>query len=273
MKILIDLQSCQSGSRFGGIGRYSLALAKTMIRVGHRHDFYVLLNKSLPYENDVRADFVDLIPQHKIIAIDIPSGVAENKTVVSGEIGLTRMAELVREKFIVDFAPDLVHVTSLIEGLGDDVVTSVGLLFPASRTAVTLYDLIPLVEQKKYLTNHVLEKHFFQKIDFMRRAGILLAISNYSKAEGESVGGFDPERIVNISSAVDSKFKPRSISKEREQDIRGRFNICRKFFIYVASFDSRKNQEGLIRAFALTSPETREEYQLVIIRNSQRRFE
>lgn len=265
MKILIDLQSCQSGSRFGGIGRYSLALAKAMIRVGHWHDFYVLLNKSLPYENDVRADFVDLIPQHKIIAIDIPSGVAENKTVVSGEIGLTRMAELVREKFIVDFAPDLVHVTSLIEGLGDDVVTSVGLLFPASRTAVTLYDLIPLVEQKKYLTNHVLEKHFFQKIDFMRRAGILLAISNYSKAEGESVGGFDPERIVNISSAVDSKFKPRTISKEREQDIRGRFNICRKFFIYVASFDSRKNQEGLIRAFALTSPETRDEYQLVIV--------
>src|SRR3989338_6433101 len=82
MKILIDLQSCQSGSRFGGIGRYSLALAKAMIRVGHWHDFYVLLNKSLPYENDVRASSFTAIPiqqsadiltawkKERIVAID-----------------------------------------------------------------------------------------------------------------------------------------------------------------------------------------------------------
>ncbi|MBV7453202.1 glycosyltransferase [Acidovorax sp. sif1233] len=265
MKILIDLQSCQSGSRFGGIGRYSMALAKAMMRVGHCHDFYVLLNKSLPSENEVRAEFIDLIPQHKILAIDIPSDVAENKTAATGQIGLTRMAELIREKFIADLSPDIVHVTSLIEGLGDDVVTSVGLLFPASRTAVTLYDLIPLVEREKYLTNHVLEKHFFKKIDHMRNAGILLAISNYSKIEGHDVGEFASDRIVNISSAVDSKFKPRLISIEREQDLRDRFSIRQKFLIYVASFDSRKNQEGLIRAFALTSPDIVNNYQLVIV--------
>jgi glycosyltransferase involved in cell wall biosynthesis len=265
MKILIDLQSCQSGSRFGGIGRYSMALAKAMMRVGYRHDFYILLNRSLPSENEVRAEFIDLIPQHKILTIDIPSDVAENRTAVTGQIGLTRMAEFIREKFIADLSPDIVHVTSLIEGLGDDVVTSVGLLFPASRTAVTLYDLIPLVERERYLTNHVLEKHFFRKIDHMRNAGMLLAISNYSKIEGYDVGGFASDRIVNISSAVDPKFKPRPISTEREQDLRNRFSIRKKFLIYVASFDSRKNQEGLIRAFALASPDIVSDYQLVIV--------
>lgn len=267
MRILIDLQSCQSGSRFGGIGRYSMALAKAMISVGVKHEFYILLNKNLPGQHEVRNQLKSILPQHQILAVDIPLGVAQNITANQGKIGQTRLAELVREKLIADICPDVLHISSLIEGFGDEVVTSVGLLFDPSRTVVTLYDLIPLVEHARYLTNNVVETHYLEKIAHMRKAGLLLAISDYSKNEGVDVGKFSSEIIANISSAVDEKFKPRAVSLGRKSEIYRKFNIRKNFLMYVGSFDSRKNQDSLIKAFALTSDDVRSNHQLVIVGN------
>jgi hypothetical protein len=109
-----------------------MALAKAMIRQGSGHEFFLLLNKLLPAEHEVRDQFRALLPQHRILSFEVPGGVAE----VRGDLPRTRLAEMIRERFIGDLQPDVVHVSSLIEGLGDDVVTSVGELFPASRTAV-----------------------------------------------------------------------------------------------------------------------------------------
>ena len=64
---------CQSGSRFGGIGRYSMSLAKAMLRLETNHEFYLLLNSRLPYENFIRAEFADLMPQQNILTFDIPA--------------------------------------------------------------------------------------------------------------------------------------------------------------------------------------------------------
>jgi hypothetical protein len=44
MRIVIDLQSCQSGSSLGGIGRYSLELAKAMVTNSSADEFVVVLN-------------------------------------------------------------------------------------------------------------------------------------------------------------------------------------------------------------------------------------
>lgn len=263
MRILIDLQSCQSGSRLGGIGRYSMALAKAMIRQGGGHEFFLLLNKQLPAEHEVRDQFRSLLPQHRILAFDVPGGVAEARC----DPSRTRLAELIRERFIADVQPDVVHVSSLIEGLGDDVVTSVGEFFLASRTAVTLYDLIPLVERELYLTNHVLEHHYLNKIEHMRKAGMLLAISDYSRREGVEFGGFPSGRIVNISSAVDEVFKPHTVSAERRHALFAHYGIREQFLMYTGSFDSRKNQPRLIEAFGRLPRTVRAGYQLVIVGN------
>jgi len=44
VRVVIDLQSSQSGSRHGGIGRYSMSLAKAMIEQSRGHEFWVVLN-------------------------------------------------------------------------------------------------------------------------------------------------------------------------------------------------------------------------------------
>ena len=184
MRILIDLQGCQSGSHFGGIGRYSMSLAKAMLRFNSKHEFCLLLNSRLPNENLIRAEFADLMPQQNILTFDIPAFVAAENDLPTH----TRMAELIREKRITEINPDLLHIASLFEGAGEDVVTSVGLLFPAERTAVTLYDLIPYLEQETYLTNQMLSDHYLNKFESLKRAGCSLHFRIFTN------GGYRPHR-------------------------------------------------------------------------------
>ena len=47
MRLVVDLQACQTGSRTRGIGRYSLALLRAMARENRGHELIVALNGSL----------------------------------------------------------------------------------------------------------------------------------------------------------------------------------------------------------------------------------
>jgi glycosyltransferase involved in cell wall biosynthesis len=63
MRIVVDLQSCQSGSRFGGIGRYSMSLLKAMITHHPQHEYLVVLNELFPEpSNEVRAELRNYLP-------------------------------------------------------------------------------------------------------------------------------------------------------------------------------------------------------------------
>ena len=44
MRILIDLQGAQTGSRHRGIGRYSLDITKAILRNSDNHEVLILLN-------------------------------------------------------------------------------------------------------------------------------------------------------------------------------------------------------------------------------------
>ena len=49
MRIVIDLQGAQNGSRHRGIGRYSVALAKSIVRNRGNHEIFILLNNQSKY--------------------------------------------------------------------------------------------------------------------------------------------------------------------------------------------------------------------------------
>ena len=261
MRILIDLQGCQSGSRFGGIGRYSMSLAKAMLRLHSRHEFCLLLNSRLPNENLIRAEFADLMPQQNILTFEVPAFIAAENNLPAH----TRMAELIREKRIAEIDPDVVHVASLFEGAGEDVVTSVGMLFPASRTAVTLYDLIPYLEQETYLTNQMLSDHYLNKFENLKRAGMILSISHFSRMEALENTDIPANHIVNISSAVDGQFAPSAMDEASKLTLLGKYGIDKPFLLFTGSFDSRKNHDRLVEAFAKIPLLLRAKYQLVII--------
>ncbi len=181
MRIVIDLQGAQSESRFRGIGRYSLALGLGLARNAGEHEIWLLLNGALGAVETLRQAFDGLVPRERIRVFDIAGPVAEQP---DGNGERCRAAELLREYALQQLQPDAVLVTSLFEGFVDDAVTSVGVFSGGAETAVILYDLIPLLNPDAYLGSEAQRAYYGRKIASLRRAGLLLAISDYSRQEG-----------------------------------------------------------------------------------------
>ena len=137
MRIVLDLQGAQSeSSRFRGIGRYSLALAKEIAREAGRHEVWLVLNGRFPDSiQPLRAEFANLVPPERVRIFELPGPVAEADPANSWR---RHAAEMLREKFLADLCPDVVHVSTLFEGFGNDVVISIGRLDASLPTAVTL---------------------------------------------------------------------------------------------------------------------------------------
>jgi glycosyltransferase involved in cell wall biosynthesis len=262
MRIVIDLQSCQSGSRRSGIGRYSLGLAKAMALQPRGHEIWIvlsaLMSDSVP---EVRRAFDGILPSGRIRVFDLPRNI-EMRTAPPARV---RAAEIVREDFLQSLNPDFVHIMSLFEGFGEEVVTSVGQYFPGIKTSVTLHDLIPLVQSARYFLDTETQDFFKKKIENIKNAGLLLANSEFSRLEGIDLLGMRPEQVVNVSSAADERFKPITLDPEKSARLLARYGIKRKFLMYTASFDPRKNQSGLVSAFSLLPRQLRTDYQLVIV--------
>ena len=263
MRIVIDLQGAQCDSRFRGIGRYSLSLALAMAKNAGKHDVWLTLNSAFPQSIlDLRQTFDGLVdPQH----IRVFNNSGHTAEVVPDNAWRVRTSERMREHFLEQLKPDVIHVPTLFEGYGDDAVTSVGSFTSGQKTAVTIHDLIPLMDQANYLPNPAIRNFYFRKIESLKRAGLLLAISESSRLEAIEHLGWLPERIINTSEGADAHFKVIELSAERKQQIRTRYGITRKMVMYApGGFDPRKNFDGLMQAYALLSPDIRRDYQLVL---------
>ena len=263
MRIVIDLQGAQCDSRFRGIGRYSLSLALAMARNAGKHDVWLALNSAFPQSIfDLRETFAGLVDPAQIRVFNNSGHTAE---VVPDNAWRVRTSERMREHFLEQLKPDAIHVPTLFEGYGDDAVTSVGSFTSGHKTAVTIHDLIPLMDQANYLSNPIYRDFYFRKLESLKRAGLLLAISESSRLEAIEHLGWSPERIINTSEGADAHFKVIELSAERKQQIRTRYGITRKMVMYApGGFDPRKNFDGLMQAYALLSPEIRRDYQLVL---------
>lgn len=264
MRIVIDLQGAQStGSRNRGIGRYTLSLAQAIARNRGDHEIFLALNGLFPDSIEpIRAMFDGLLPQKNIHVWYSPGPVNFSD---HDNDWRRQCAELLRESVLANMRPDMVLVTSLFEGLEDDAVTSVGEKAGNIPTAVVLYDLIPFIHKRPYLENPVVESWYLGKIDYLRRADLLLAISESSRQEGIQCLDFADNAVVNISTAADPHFVPRYVEPEDEAELRKKYGLTSAFVMYTGGIDHRKNIDGLIRAYARLPEDLRGEYQLAIV--------
>ena len=216
MRIVIDMQGAQSsGSRHRGIGRYTLALAQAMVRYRGEHEVVLALSGLFPDSIEhIRAAFADLLPQSSIHVWHAPVPV---NYLEPSNLGRRLDAENIYEAFLHELSPDVIHVTSLFEGSGDDAVTSVHQRPGQALVAVTLYDLIPFLYPDPYLLNPSVKTWYLEKIEHLRRADLWLAISASSSDEGIQHLGFSSAQCHNISTDADAMFCPLALGSAREQ--------------------------------------------------------
>ena len=261
MRILIDLQGAQSASRFRGIGRYCLSLALAMVRNRGNHDIQVLLNGMLSESiRPLRDALGDLLPQN---AVHVWHAVPPVHTCNPDNDARRAIAAHIRADAIRQLRPDVVHITSLFDGFGDEAVH--GMETTGALHAVTFYDAIPLLRAEQYLDpDPVYRRHYMGCLSQMRRADLLLAISESSRQEAVTHVDVPAAHVVNISSAADACFVPIKAGEDDRRALCARLGITQAYIMYSGATDERKNHRGLIEAYAMLPAAIRQTHQLVL---------
>lgn len=263
MRIVIDLQGAQAASRERGIGRYSLQFAQAVARYAEEHEIFIALNAGFAdtIEN-IRSAFDGLLPQEHIVVWEVPCSIA---WVDEANHVRRKVAEQIREAFLASLQPDWIIVASLFEGFTDDVVTSVG-IHASLPTAVVLYDLIPLIHAERYLKgNSILDSWYRKKLEHLKRANLLLSISESAGREAIDYLDFKSTSVVPIGTDCDARFQPSKLSDVNIMQFLMRYGVARPFVMYTGGNDYRKNIDGLIRAYASLPPAIRSTHQLVVV--------
>ena len=263
MRIVIDMQGAQAVNHLRGIGRYTLAFSQALVRLRNGHEVVLALNGAFPEAISViREAFAPVLPAENIRVWSAPIPV---NALDDANTSRARIAEIIREAFLAALRPDVVVVTSLFEGFGDNGLTSIGLLHNMP-TAVIMYDLIPLINRQSYLaSNSEMELWYERKLEHLRRADVLLAISASSAREAIDCLGFSSEHVVPIGTATDPQFHCHHIPLDARAAVRARYGIAERFVMYTGGIDHRKNIKGLIVAYARLSNECRSVHQLVVV--------
>ena len=265
MHIVIDLQGAQSsGSRHRGIGNYSEALALALARLVHgKHRVSLALNAGFADTIDpIRQAFSGVVAAH-----DIHLWQPLNPCHAHDASNAWRRAasEALYAAFVRSLKADVLLVTSLFEGFGDDATIAIPGDEGAPVTAVVLYDLIPYINPKPYLENPSFSAWYHGRLAQARRADLLLAISESSAREAIDYLDCDAEQVVNISSAIDARFTVVPFTDAGARQWQARYGLNRPFVMYTGGIDHRKNIEGLIAAYATLPMELRARHQLAVV--------
>lgn len=266
MRIVIDMQGAQSASRVRGIGRYSLSFIQAIARNRGEHDLVLALNGRFPETIEtIREAFRHLLPKENIRIWEVPGPV---RALEPENQARRRRAEIVYQAFLASLAPDIVHVTSLFEGFGDDAVTSIGRFAQNFPVSVTLYDVIPLHDPECHLdSNPIFKSWYSQKLEQLKRADLLLAISAFSARDASDRLGLNSTTVINVSSACSEVFHPLPMSHDVRSGFLSRLGIKRSFILTSGTIDPHKNLTGLFRAFAKLPKVIRQAHQIVLVGN------
>jgi glycosyltransferase involved in cell wall biosynthesis/SAM-dependent methyltransferase len=262
LRIVIDMQGAQTESRFRGIGRYTMSFAQGIVRNSGEHEILLALSGLFPETIEpIRAAFDGLLPQENIRVWHAPGPVNEEQP---GNDARRQVAELIREAFLASLQPDVIHITSLFEGYVDNAVTSIGRFDTHTPVSVSLYDLIPLINPENYLTpNPRYADYYFRKVDWLKQAACYLAISEYTKQEGEQYLPNQSKQFVNVSTAIDPQFQPQQIDAITQDTLFQKYSLTQPFILYTGGDDERKNLPRLIQAYAVLPASLRQNHQLL----------
>ena len=266
LRLMLDLQGVQGAARHAGLGRFSLELARALIRGRGAHEVQILLNTRLTASAARLAEeFTPLLGAHNLRRWQAPEGSAAAQL---PQAPLRRLAEHLRAQAITDCAPDLVHVGSVFEGLSHDIVTTWPAELERPPIAATVHDLIPLTLRETYLDGHWraagLVPWYARCLDELAACAPLLANSEATRNEVLRHLGLSPDRVVVIGGGASPGFSPPAKDAAARAALLRKYGLREGFLLYLGAGDHRKNERLLLRAHAALPPGLRGRHPLAI---------
>lgn len=259
MRLVIDLQGAQGANHRRGIGRYSRELALAMVRRPRGHEVVVALNGAM---TDTAEQLAGSLPRDRVAVWFPPEPATPGRFA-------REAAEIVRAQFLASLRPDLVHVSSVFEGLGDRTVTRSPPSLERLKLVGTCYDLIPLIRHADYLgRGGVLERHapwYYACLHEMACMEGLLAISGSSRQEALDHLALDPASVFDIGTGVDPEFRPGPCDAAERAALHRRYGLADPFILFVGAGDVRKNEAALVQAYARLPEALRARHQLLLV--------
>jgi len=148
--------------------------------------------------------------------------------------------KLLQEK-IVNINPDVVVFTEhFIQGVN---FSKLDLKKTTIKSAVLIYDLIPLKLPSEYLSNQSIKEWYLKRAKDISKADTILTIS---KSSARDIKGFLPTTSpVNIGCCTTSEF-----NQAKNQDLKSSENKFNEdFLLYAGGYDKRKGIDMLITTF------------------------
>ena len=264
MRLVVDLQGLQNGSRDRGIGRYVANIVREIARLIPPADLRVIVSDLFPGTvEDVLARCGGAVSREQVVMFHSVGPTAE----MEPESGWRRYAsQLLYEDLVARLEPDVLLIGTLMEGATDNSIAS----FPTARSyrvATILYDLIPLLDPKTHLRTPRMRQWYEKRLAQLLASDDLLAISGAARDEAVAHTSYDCDKIHTIHAAASDVFERAALERDAEETeaVLAYFGIDRDFIMFVSAFDARKNFNGLVRAYALLSPERRSSTQLVLV--------
>lgn len=264
MRIVIDIQALQSESKYRGIGSYCYSLISSLVRLNEINKNkieYILVGNSLESssKHEIIQMFEGLVERGSILFWDSPGDI---KLIEKENYLNNAIAAKVRNYFISALKPDIVFVPSLFEGYIDNVVQDTEPVGTNVPTVCTLFDLIPYLNQSEYLTTPEVREFYFEKVEQLKKANILVGISKSSMNEGKAINvpgykldyaylGLNP----SLLKVDESQLKKEDLAK---------FGIEQPFLLYVGGCDPRKNVKSALIAFGKLNEKHQNNLQFVV---------
>lgn len=236
MRIGIDVRYLSHGI-VGGVQAYVRHFVPALINQGAGHEIYLYADRKRPLE-------LEHLPEHATVRFSCWRSPIDS---VYNDLFLWQ--QMARDQL------DVVHFPGNY-GFGP----------PGARTVITLHDAInimPLAEilrghEKKPRTVAMMTYLHVMTVAAVRRASMLLTVSEYSKDEIARLSGFERERIRVVPSGPSPALK-RVEDSALLGDVRRRHGIEGGYVLA----DALKNPAALVRAWSLLSDQSRAGRQIV----------
>jgi alpha-1,3-rhamnosyl/mannosyltransferase len=133
------------------------------------------------------------------------------------------------------------------------------------KTIATVYDLIPLIFYEQILSKKWLnaKMSYNYYLESLKRVDHLIAISNTTQHDCIRLLGIDENKITTIPLAVDNEIYFHVKDEKRLNDIKIKYELPEKYFLYVGGLDFRKNYKRMMESYIQVSKNIPEHLVLV----------